>query len=194
MVLRGAGVIPVLWGWIVHIAFQAAEPLSPLPHLACKDWDGWTVENNPLMLVGLFTFTVRPLQHLLCWCAGLCQELWDACVVQTLTSDTEVQSGFVAESCWNCLCFWGSSAYCCCLVCLGYPGLLDIGKPAKFSLLNPLLLHTLLFWFVLCTCTALPYSPLFLQCFCLQKRAEERKQVCLLAKSLTWMFLWCLML
>lgn len=75
---------------------------------------GWTVENNPLMLVGLFTFTVRPLQHLLCWCAGLCQEPWDARVVQTLTRDTEVH-GFIAESCWNCVCFWGSSAYCCVL-------------------------------------------------------------------------------
>lgn len=101
-----------------QVVLQPAELLYPLPHLACKDWDGWTMENNPMMLMGLFAFTVRPLQQLLRWCAGLCREPWDASVVQRLTSDTEVHCRFSAESCWNCLCFWGSTAYCCCLVCV----------------------------------------------------------------------------
>lgn len=58
-------------------------------------------------------------------------------------------------------------------------------KTSKFSLLNPLLLHTLLFLFVSCAFTVLPYSPLFLQHFGLQKSYEERKQIYLLVKSLT---------
>lgn len=99
------------------LALRALKPLLPLSQLACWDRDGWAMENNPLIRVGLFTFTVRPLQHLLRWCAELCPERGNASAERTLTGDSRARHRFTAESCWNCLCLWGSSAYGCCLVC-----------------------------------------------------------------------------